>query len=86
MLLVLFSWAGDLPAQMCQGEMATIVGTNGDESITGTEADDVIAALDGDDIVDGRGGNDLICGNAAFGTAKQRHKQAGCNRFDHLRV
>ena len=48
----------------CEGEIATIVGTPGnDVAIDGTEGRDVIAALGGNDIVDGHGGNDLICGD-----------------------
>ena len=57
--------AGNASAQtptMCGGEIATIVGTPGDETIIGTPGDDVIAALQGDDIVKGAGGNDIICG------------------------
>jgi Ca2+-binding RTX toxin-like protein len=46
----------------CAGEVATIVGTNGDDSLVGTPNRDVIQALDGDDTVTGLGGNDLICG------------------------
>jgi Ca2+-binding RTX toxin-like protein len=41
---------------------ATLVGTQGNDTITGTSKRDVIAGLDGDDTIDGRGGNDLICG------------------------
>lgn len=47
----------------CEGLMATMVGTSGDDALTGTSGDDVIAALDGDDVVDGGAGNDVICGD-----------------------
>ncbi len=47
---------------MCFGQVATIVGTPGDDVIDGTHRDDVIVALGGNDVVRGRGGNDLICG------------------------
>jgi Ca2+-binding RTX toxin-like protein len=47
---------------LCAGEVATIVGTNGDDTLVGTTGRDVIQALDGDDAVLGLGGNDVICG------------------------
>ena len=61
---VVAATAGPAGAQTitCGGEVATIVGTPGDETIIGTPGDDVIAALQGDDIVKGAGGNDIICG------------------------
>jgi hypothetical protein len=48
----------------CEGETATIVGTNGDDDIVGTPGNDVIAALGGDDSIRALGGNDLVCGEA----------------------
>ena len=61
---VVAATAGPAGAQTvtCGGEVATIVGTPGDETIIGTPGDDVIAALQGDDIVKGAGGDDIICG------------------------
>src|SRR5215216_3930055 len=47
---------------MCQGKVANIVGTSGNNILTGTSADDVIAGLDGNDVIDGKGGKDTICG------------------------
>jgi Ca2+-binding RTX toxin-like protein len=49
-------------SRVCQGEKATIVGTNGSNRLTGTDGRDVIVGLDGDDVISGLGGNDLICG------------------------
>lgn len=46
----------------CHGKVATIVGTQGDDSLRGTSGDDVIAGLGGIDDISGRGGDDLICG------------------------
>jgi Ca2+-binding RTX toxin-like protein len=46
----------------CEGETATIVGTNGNNDITGTSGDDVIAALGGNDRIRAQGGDDLVCG------------------------
>jgi uncharacterized delta-60 repeat protein len=46
----------------CQGQRATIVGTQGPDEITGTRGRDVIAALGGNDKVRGLSGADLICG------------------------
>ncbi len=48
---------------MCGGQVATIVGTTGDDVLTGTNGVDVIAALGGDDVVYGLAGADLICGS-----------------------
>ncbi len=49
---------------MCQGEVATIVGTDGPDPLIGTEGDDVIAGLAGNDQIDGLNGRDLICAGA----------------------
>ena len=46
----------------CDGEVVTIVGTEGDDVIVGTPGDDVIHGLGGIDNIEGRGGNDIICG------------------------
>jgi Tol biopolymer transport system component len=46
----------------CQGRVATIVGTPGDDVIKGTNGDDVIIGGDGNDIIRGRRGHDVICG------------------------
>ena len=49
------------PALLCQGRLATILGTAGDDSLAGTPGPDVIAARGGDDSVAGGAGDDLIC-------------------------
>ena len=46
----------------CEGQPATIIGTEGADSIDGTAGDDVIVGLVGDDVLRGLGGDDLICG------------------------
>ena len=46
----------------CSGELATIVGTPGDDTMVGTEGDDVVWLDAGDDVFHGRGGNDHVCG------------------------
>lgn len=56
------------PLTTCNGEVATIVGTNGADILVGTEGRDVIAGLAGADEVHGLGGDDLICGNAGSDT------------------
>ncbi len=48
----------------CDGHLATIVGTPGDDVIVGTPGNDVIMGLAGDDIIDGNGGCDIICTGA----------------------
>jgi Ca2+-binding RTX toxin-like protein len=45
----------------CEGELATILGTAGNDSLIGTSARDVIVAGRGDDTVSARRGADLIC-------------------------
>ena len=54
--------AGDLEYK-CAGELATCVGTPGDDYITGTENADVIVALSGNDYISAKQGTDLVCGN-----------------------
>src|SRR2546429_165385 len=44
----------------CMGEQATMVGTDGNDSLNGSAAPDVIAGLGGDDIVAARGGSDVV--------------------------
>jgi Domain of unknown function DUF11/RTX calcium-binding nonapeptide repeat (4 copies) len=46
----------------CNGEVATIVGSNRPDVLRGTDGDDVIAALGGRDVVFGLGGDDVLCG------------------------
>lgn len=47
--------------RQCQGQPATIIGTDGDDLIVGTDGPDVIVGLGGDDIISGLGGADLVC-------------------------
>jgi len=51
----------NLPDLECDGQAATIIGTDGPDVIDGTSAKDVIVSLGGADIVNGKGGNDVIC-------------------------
>ncbi len=64
-LALIFS-TPDLAAQdlerMCGGEVATIIGTSGDDTLVGTAGIDVIAGLQGDDVIRGLGGDDVLCG------------------------
>ncbi|CAN5407835.1 hypothetical protein BH18ACT16_BH18ACT16_08200 [soil metagenome] len=53
--------AAAAPAK-CFGELATIVGTRGNDTITGTNGSDVIVSGDGADKVKGGGGFDMVCG------------------------
>jgi Ca2+-binding RTX toxin-like protein len=53
--------AGAAPVY-CLGQIATIVGTNGNDALDGTAGADVIAGLDGNDVIRGFGGNDVLCG------------------------
>ncbi|WP_412075627.1 calcium-binding protein [Streptomyces xanthophaeus] len=45
----------------CNGLPATIVGTNGADTLTGTPLSDVIVGLGGNDTISGAGGDDTIC-------------------------
>lgn len=49
----------------CDGQAATVVGTEGDDEIQGTPGNDVISSGDGNDIVHGAGGDDVICAGGA---------------------
>lgn len=50
------------PTPTCDGQAATIVGTDGDDVIPGTPGNDVIVGLKGNDTINGDLGDDLICG------------------------
>jgi Ca2+-binding RTX toxin-like protein len=50
------------PWPTCLGKPATIVGTDGNDTINGTSGDDVIVGLAGDDVIRSGGGDDVICG------------------------
>jgi uncharacterized repeat protein (TIGR01451 family) len=52
----------------CGGQLATIVGTPGDDVIEGTPGNDVIHGLAGNDIINGRGGHDILCGGTGSDT------------------
>ena len=54
--------AGAQTEVICDGRVATIVGTPGDDFLAGTPGPDVIAGLQGNDRIDGLGGDDIICG------------------------
>jgi hypothetical protein len=50
-------------APTCQGQVATIVGTNMADVLIGTPQRDVIVGLAGNDTIRGLGGDDIECGN-----------------------
>ena len=52
------------PPPACGGVAATLVGSDGDNTITGTAGNDVIVAGAGADTINGLAGNDRICGGA----------------------
>ena len=56
--------AAGMPAERCDGDVATIQGTEGPDLLVGTEGPDVIVGLGGDDVIRGRGGDDRVCGGA----------------------
>ena len=59
-----------LAAPVCAGRKATIVGTEGNDSIPGTDKVDVIVALGGNDSIEGLRGNDVVCGGAGDDAVK----------------
>ncbi|HXV66070.1 MAG TPA: S8 family serine peptidase [Nitrosopumilaceae archaeon] len=91
--VLLLSWgtfANFTPAHAvlnCDGYVATIVGTFGDDLIEGTAGDDVILGLEGNDVINGNGGNDVICsgpGNDVVTTGSgddQIHGEGGSDTF-----
>jgi Ca2+-binding RTX toxin-like protein len=50
------------PCVPCKGQTATMVGTEGADTLTGTAGKDVVSALGGNDTVSGLNGKDVICG------------------------
>lgn len=60
--------AGAQDAVLCDGQVATIVGTPGDDTLIGTEDADVIVGLQGIDLIQGLGGDDVICGGIGADT------------------
>lgn len=73
--------AGDVG---CSGELATIVGTPGDDTLVGTDGDDVVWLDSGADVFHGLGGNDHVCGGPGadqlFGEEGNDHlEDAGTN-------
>jgi Tol biopolymer transport system component len=51
------------PTAVCQGRLATIVGTSASETLTGGPGADVISGQGGDDTIDGLEGDDIVCGD-----------------------
>lgn len=56
--------AQPVPIGACFGEVATIVGTAGNDQLDGTPGSDVIAALGGDDKIRASAGRDRVCAGA----------------------
>lgn len=56
----------------CDGLVATIVGTEGDDELVGTDQQDVIVGLGGNDVISGGASNDVV--SIARGTP------GGCER------
>jgi Ca2+-binding RTX toxin-like protein len=66
------------PTAVCQGRVATIVGTAASEVLTGGPNADIISGQGGDDQINGVDGDDVICGDAG------KDKVAGGNGKDLL--
>lgn len=85
---VLWEFTFVVSALYCKGEVATIVGTDGDDpELVGTDERDVIVGLAGDDVIRGLGGDDLICAGPGDddvrggGGADEIHGQGGADRL-----
>jgi pimeloyl-ACP methyl ester carboxylesterase len=61
-LVALLAGTPVLAQVTCNGKVATIVGTAGDDNLRGTKLPDVIAGLEGNDTITGASGNDTLCG------------------------
>ena len=59
-MAVMMPASSNAAAVSCHGRVATIVGTNGADTLRGTPGADVMVGLDGRDRIFGFGGNDLI--------------------------
>jgi len=92
--MLLLSWgtfANFTPANAilnCDGFVATIVGTSGDDLINGTPGDDVILGLSGNDIINGNGGDDIVCSGSGSDVVTTGsgddylHGEGGADIFD----
>jgi Ca2+-binding RTX toxin-like protein len=60
--------AVEYPPYMCNGQVATIVGTDAGETIPGTANPDVIAGRGGNDVIGGLAMNDVVCGGPGADT------------------
>lgn len=76
----------------CDGQEATIVGTEGNDDLVGTDGPDVIVGLGGHDTIRGGEGDDVLCGDDGadhvFGGPGNDHLDPGApghRRPDHLR-
>jgi len=58
------SWTLHFGVMLCDGKVATKVGTPGDDTIFATPSDDVIVGLAGADTITGGEGDDTICAGA----------------------
>ena len=69
----------------CEGKTATVIGTNGPDTLSGTAKRDVIVGLGGDDVIQGKGGDDLLCGgngsDRLFGDAGNDQLYGGFDRL-----
>ena len=52
------------PTAVCQGKVATIVGTSASETLSGGPSADIISGQGGKDTISGLDGKDVICGDA----------------------
>ena len=58
------------PAPTCSGQTASVIGTEGNDTLTGTNKKDVFFAAGGNDTILGLGGDDIVCTGAGNDTVK----------------
>lgn len=81
----------NLNGDLCNGQLPTIPGTDGDDDIMGTPGDDIILGFAGNDIIEGGGGTDSICSGPGNDRVTVRNGQrfrdpirGGAGAFDKL--
>src|SRR5215211_2983024 len=70
--------ASGAPAPTCFGRHATVLGTNGSDSIQTGSGNDVIISLGGRDYINSREGNDYVCAGRGDDNVH------GAEGFNHL--
>ena len=73
------TWGADQP--LCQGRIANIAGTPGDDQLFGSRGIDVIHGLGGNDVITGLQGQDVICGGPGDDTVSYLGQSAPATAY-----